>query len=289
LPPLIVLAVLIGIYLVFGGESGQETGETGTVVTLAYVEWASEVASTHVVAAALERELGVTCNLLPVSAAAMWQAVAEGDADAIVAAWLPRTHGHYLEQVRDNVVDLGPNLDETRIGLVVPAYVDVDSIAGLPAHTEDFGGRIVGIDPGAGIMTATEDAMDAYSLDAYSLSSGSMGAMAAALENAIDEERWVVVTGWRPHWIFARWDLKFLADPKDAYGEGGRIHTIARNGLEDDLPRVYGLLDRFHWSTAQMLQVMEWNREGGDPYANAGRFLDEHPDIVQEWTGEDAN
>jgi glycine betaine/proline transport system substrate-binding protein len=61
----------------------------------------------------------------------MWAGVAGGDTDAMVAAWLPTTHADYLDKYKDKVEDLGPNLNGTKTGLVVPAYMDIDSIEDL--------------------------------------------------------------------------------------------------------------------------------------------------------------
>ena len=61
----------------------------------------------------------------------MWEAVATSEADAMVAAWLPGTHGDLYEQYQDQLIDLGPNLEGAKIGLVVPSYMDIDSIEDL--------------------------------------------------------------------------------------------------------------------------------------------------------------
>lgn len=266
-----------------GAEADAASAAKGEV-ELVYVEWSSEVASTNVVRVVLE-DLGYTVKITPVSAAAMWQAVASGDADGLVAAWLPTTHAHYLEQVRDRVVDLGPNMEGTRIGLVVPAYVGIDSIEQLQAHADEFGGRIVGIDPGAGLMSKTEALIGAYNIEGMKLVEGSGATMTAALKDAIDHRRWIVVTGWTPHWMWARWDLRYLADPKNVYGGQERIHTVVRRGLKEDMPEVYAVLDRFHWTPADMAELMVWNQEpGADPYANAKRWVREHADKVAAWT-----
>ena len=252
-------------------------------VELTYVEWSSEVASTNVIKAVLEQQ-GYEVDMTSVSASAMWQGVASGDADGMVAAWLPSTHGHYLEKVQDDVVDLGPNLDGTRIGLVVPSYVDVDSIAELNDHAEQFDEEIVGIDPGAGIMSKTEKAIEEYGMDDMELVSGSGATMTAALKDAIKNEEAVVVTGWTPHWKFARFDLKYLDDPKNVYGGAEQIHTVVRDGLKDDMPEVYKILDRFEWTPADMQQVMVWNREdGADPAETAARWVEENPEKVNAW------
>ncbi|OOG25703.1 glycine/betaine ABC transporter substrate-binding protein [Thioalkalivibrio denitrificans] len=258
---------------------GQEPRE----IRLAYVEWASEVASTNVIRVVLE-EAGFNVSTTSVSAAAMWQSVATGDRDAFVAAWLPTTHGHYLEQVADRVDDLGPNLEGTRIGLVVPAYVEIDSIEELNEHAARFDNRIIGIDPGAGIMSTTEEAIEAYGLE-LSLMEGSDATMTGALREAIRNEDWIVVTGWTPHWKEGRWDLKYLEDPQGLYGGEEAIHTIVRADLAEELPGAYAILDRFHWTPEQMAEVMVMNEEGGDPYDNARRWVEENPDLLQQWLG----
>ncbi|MGE4344175.1 MAG: glycine betaine ABC transporter substrate-binding protein [Geoalkalibacter sp.] len=272
------------------GCQKQEEGATSAdtekkqKVELVYVEWSTEVASTNVVRAVLQEKLGYEVELTPVSAAAMWQSIASGDADGMVAAWLPTTHGHYLEKMKDQVVDLGPNLDGTKIGLVVPSYVTIDSIEELDANAEKFNGKIIGIDPGAGLMSKTEKVIEEYGIENLELIGGSGATMTAALANAIKRDEWVVVTGWTPHWKFAQWDLKYLEDPKNVYGGAEQIHTIVRKGLKEDMPEVYRLLDNFEWTPENMQQVMVWNREeGAKPYENAKRWINENPEKVQSW------
>lgn len=273
------LALVAGAGLAAG--SAVQAGNHGTI-NLAYVEWSSEVASTNVMAAVLEQE-GYEVDLTSLSAAAMFQALATGDADAIVAAWLPTTHADYMERLGGDIEDLGANLDGTKLGLVVPAYADVDSIADLNEHAESFNGEIIGIDPGAGIMGLTEEVVDTYDLD-LRLRSGSGATMTAALASAIQNEENVAVTGWTPHWKFARWDLKYLEDPENVYGGAEQIHTVVRQGLQEDMPEAYAILDAFEWTPEQMGEVMLMNQEdGADPYENAKQWVEDNQDLVNEW------
>jgi glycine betaine/proline transport system substrate-binding protein len=108
--------------------------------------------------------------------------------------------------------------------------------------------------------------------------------MTAALGNAIKKDEWVVVTGWTPHWKFARWKLKYLEDPKDLYGGEEYIGTIVRKGLKKDMPKVYSFLDKFNWTPDQMAELMIWNQEeGADPYKNALKWMKENPKQVESW------
>ncbi|MBS3670104.1 MULTISPECIES: glycine betaine ABC transporter substrate-binding protein [Halomonadaceae] len=274
------LALLAGAGVAVS-SAAQAEEEKGTI-NLAYVEWSSEVASTNVIAAVLE-QAGYEVDLTSLSAAAMFQALSTGDADAIVAAWLPTTHADYMERLGDSIEDLGPNLDGTKLGLVVPSYTDVDSIADLNDNADSFNGEIIGIDPGAGLMSLTEEVVDTYDLE-LNLRSGSGATMTAALSSAINNEEDVVVTGWTPHWMFARFDLKYLEDPENVYGGAEQIHTAVRQGLEDDMPEAYAILDAFEWTPEQMGEVMLMNQEdGSDPYENAKQWVEDNQDVVAEW------
>jgi glycine betaine/proline transport system substrate-binding protein len=265
-----------------GKEARQDKGD----IKLAYVEWSSEVASTNVVRVVLENQ-GYDVNIVPVSGAAMWQSVASGDADGMVAAWLPTTHGHYLEELKDQVVNLGSNLEGTKIGLVVPSYVTINSITELHDNADKFDGKIIGIDPGAGLMSKTEKVMTEYNLDNFKLIAGSGATMTGALQDAINNDKWIVVTGWTPHWKFGRWDLKYLDDPKNVYGGAEHISTIVRQGLKEEMPEAYAILDNFYWTPEEMARLMVRNQEeGADPYENAKQWVEENQAKVQSWIPE---
>ncbi len=76
---------------------------------------------------------------------------------------------------------------------------------------------ITGIEAGAGIMSSTQKAMKAYGLndDKWQLQTSSTAAMTSTLGKAIKNHQPIVVTGWTPHWMFTKYNLKFLKDPKN--------------------------------------------------------------------------
>ena len=276
-----VLTFAVGCQATESGTPQSDTsGEAGTV-TLGYVSWDSEIASTNVMKVVLE-DLGYEVELMDVSAALLFQGVAEGDFDLTTAAWLPTTHRDYMNEYGDSLDDLGPSLTGTRIGLVVPAFMDINSIEDL-ADSEYADSQIIGIDPGAGIMQLSKTVIEEYELD-YELLEGSDAAMTAALSDAIKFEEEVIVTGWTPHWKFAKWDIKYLEDPQGIYGDEEFIHTIARQGLESDMPEVYKVADNFNWTPDDMAKVMVSISEGTDPEEAAREWVSANQDTVSEWT-----
>lgn len=274
----IACVMVAGLGLVAGAAQAQSKG----TVHLAYVEWSSAVASTNVVRVVLENA-GYDVRMSSLAAAAMWQSVASGDADAFVEGWLPTTHEDYYEQLSDQLDDLGVNLDGTKLGLVVPSYTEVDSIEQLNDFADSLNGEIIGIDPGAGLQRLTGDVVTEYDLN-LRLRDGTDAIMTAALGNAIRNNEHIVVTGWTPHWMFARWDLKYLDDPKGIYGGAEQIHTIARKGLKEDMPEVWQILKKFEWTPDDMNEVMLMNEEGdADPYENAKKWVDANAEHVNQW------
>ena len=221
-------------------------------------------------------------KITAVDASPMWLGVSEGNFDGIVAAWLPATHKDYYAQVKDKVEDLGPNLQGAKIGLVVPEYVTINSIEELNSVKDKFQGKITGIEPGAGIMKATEQAIQDYNLD-LDLQSSSSAGMAAALKKAEDTGEWIVITGWTPHWKFAKWDLKYLEDPKGVYGAEEFIHTIVRKGLKEEKPEVYDILDKFNWTASDMEAVMLDIEDGMEPAEAAAKWVEANQEKVKEW------
>lgn len=273
------LALLAGALFGCGQAAQQE--ETKGKVTLGYVQWDSEIASTHVVKKVLE-DAGYEVQATAVDAAALFTGVAQGSFDAIVSAWLPGTHADYYEGVRDRVENLGPNLDGARIGLVVPAYVEIDSIEQMNEVSDQFNGQITGIEPGAGIMSATENAIADYGLD-YELRASSSAAMAASLSRSVANNDWIVVTGWTPHWKFAQWDLKYLEDPQGVYGGEEHIATLTRAGFAADMPEANAILDKFYWEPQDMEDVMLDIQEGMTPDEAAAKWVSANQDRVDTW------
>ncbi|WP_432363928.1 glycine betaine ABC transporter substrate-binding protein [Sporosarcina sp. UB5] len=144
--------------------------------------------------------------------------------------------------------------------------------------------KITGIDPGAGIMEATDRAIKDYGLDKWDVTTGSGAAMTAALKRAYDAEKPIIVTGWTPHWKFAKFDLKYLEDPKGSFGGEEQIRTIGRLGLADDLPEAHQILSNFNWSEEDMGEVMVAIQEGEKEEVAAQNWIDANADKVAQWT-----
>ncbi|MBK5407101.1 MULTISPECIES: glycine betaine ABC transporter substrate-binding protein [Pseudomonas] len=253
-------------------------------LSIGYVDgWSDSVATTHVAAEVIKQKLGYDVKLQAVATGIMWQGVATGKLDAMLSAWLPVTHGEYWAKNKDKVVDYGPNFKDAKIGLIVPEYVKAKSIEDLKTDTT-FKNKIVGIDAGSGVMLKTDEAIKAYGLD-YKLQASSGAAMIAELTRAEDKQESIAVTGWVPHWMFAKWKLRFLDDPKGIYGAAETVNSIGSKGLEKKAPEVAAFLKKFQWASKDEIgEVMLAIQEGAKPEAAAKDWVAKHPERVAEWT-----
>jgi len=272
-------AAVLVVLAIIGGVS-QGSSNKGAI-TLAYAEQDDQVASTTVAAQVLEEE-GYNVTMTALDIPVTFEAVANDQADAMLGAWLPTTHEANYEQLGDQLDNLGPSLDkQAQNGLVVPSYMDVDSIEDL---TDEADQTITGVEPGAGNTAAAQATLDAYpNLQDWELATSSAGAMTTQLERAISQQEEVVVSAWSPHWIFSRFDVKFLEDPEGGMGGAESIVTLARQGLEADMPEAYQILDNFEWEVEDIESVMLEVEEGVDPEEAAQHWIDDNPEKVEEW------
>ena len=163
------------------------------------------------------------------------------DIDIYPSAWSEFTHKQYMDKYSDKIEDLGAYYENARLTWAVPEYMDdINSIEDLKGQADRFDGKIVGIEPGAGLTKASQETIDGYELDGYTLSTSSTPAMLSELKSATDAEKDIVVTLWRPFWANAKFPVKDLEDPKGTLGDTEGLHWLAREGFEEDNPEVVG-------------------------------------------------
>ncbi|MYL51161.1 glycine/betaine ABC transporter [Halobacillus litoralis] len=160
-----------------------------------------------------------------------------------------------------------------------------DEAASEMNYGEEMGYEITGIEAGAGVVSSAEAAVEEYeNLSGWEVSTSSSGAMATALGEAVENEEPIVVTGWTPHWKFAKYDLKYLEDPKEVFGGEEQIKTMVRQGLKDEKPNAYKILDQFNWEASDMEEVMLEVSDGASPEEAAQNWISNNQDKVDAWT-----
>lgn len=279
------IIALLSISLIGCGaanNTGQQGGAGDKTVNIGLVNWAEAVAVSNLWKVILEDQ-GYTVKLTTLEVAPLFVGLSQGSLDVFMDAWLPITHKSYWDKYSNKLEDYGIWYDgEAKIGLVVPEYVEIDSIDELNDVSDKFKGKLTGIDPGAGIMGAAQSAIEEYGLK-YELVQSSEAAMVAALDKAYRNKEWVAVTGWSPHWKFAQYDLKYLEDPKGSFGEAEYIHTVANKDFSERHPEVKEMLQKFKMDDDQIGTLESYINEGMDPVDAAKKWISENQDLVDSW------
>ncbi len=284
----IVLGILgvLGLILSFGSEGAYDTplldpsaGGEGEII-ISHTAWEDSLAASYLIEDLLTQS-GYSVELVQLDPAILFSSLATSQSDFSVSPWLPNSHGAYYERFEDQLEYIGAHATGAQNGLVVPAYMDVDSISDL---TTEAGQVITGIEPGAGIAAQTNDLFDAYpNLSGWEHQESSTGAMLTQLEQAISRGDEVIVSGWRPHWIFIEHDLKMLEDPEGVYGEGEELAGVTRLGFSEDYPEIAAFLEDFEWPLEDIEQVMLYISDGESADQAANRWMEDNPEQVEEW------
>ena len=240
---LIILSMAVVISSCAGGKKDSE--EEQQEVTILYPNWGEGIAFTHLAKVALE-DKGYAVEIINLEPGLIYGELSKENAkgDVFLDAWLPNTHAPYWEDYGDNLVKLGESFSNGTTGLVVPSYVTINSIEEMNDHVDKFDGEIIGIGSGAGIHANTIKAIEEYGLDFEQITS-SGPAMVASLDKAIANDEWIAITGWKPHFKWANFDIKYLEDPKNIYPKDV-CAIVSRTGFEEDMPEAATFFKNFN-------------------------------------------
>lgn len=274
---------------------GSEDNNTNDEIDLGEAEiqigtddYVSNTVNTYLAKLLLE-EIGYNVEVNQTDVGVQFTGLADGATDVIVGGWLPNTHASYWEEYQDDLEKVSTVTEEVELGLAVPSYMeDINSIEDLRDNTSNVGDQlewdITGISPGAGEMELMEnEVIPGYDLNEWTLVESSGAAMAATLSDAISNDEPIVVTLWTPHWTFNEFDLKILEDPKNTFGDPDDILSISRTGFHEDSPAAYKLISQFNITKEDTQDMMLDVQEGMDPEEAAQKFIDNNPDLVEQW------
>ncbi|WP_206958164.1 glycine betaine ABC transporter substrate-binding protein [Trinickia acidisoli] len=257
-------------------------------IKLAITDWADVLATANVAKYVLETKLNQPVKFVNADIGIQFEGVARGDLDIMVGGWLPVTHAVYYAKYKNDLDDVGIIYTGGRNGWAVPAYVpesELSSISDLnkPDVKSKLDGTIQGIGPGAGLMQASEKTMQSYGLSDYHLQSSSEAGMLAAVSRAYQSKQWVVATVWSPHWLWQKWHMRYLKDPKGTLGGEEQIHAFASKQFASKFPRADVFFKHFKLTLADV-EAIEFDGNSTNDYAAAAKkFVDAHPDKLKAW------
>lgn len=272
------------------GSAAPSFAEDAKPVKIGWAAWSDAEFVTKLAAKLINDQLGQKVELVQTDVAPLYQGVSRGDLDAMMMAWLPQTHADYFAKVKNRVETLGTVYDGAKLGWVVPASIpesEISSIEDLkkPEVQKKLAGTVQGIDPGAGLTRLSEKALKDYGLSDYKLQISSEAGMLTTVDRAMRGEKWFVATSWSPHWMFGKYKLRYLADPKKSLGEAEHVDILARKDFKTENPKVAGFLSRMKLPIADLEAAMFDAQQTSYDEAIA-KYIKAHPDQINDWIGD---
>ncbi|PRX43416.1 glycine betaine/proline transport system substrate-binding protein [Prauserella shujinwangii] len=266
------------------GQGGGESPLQGKDVTIGvFSGWEEGIAASYLWGHILE-DAGANVSYETADPGPVYAGVAQGQFDVSFDAWLPATHEDYWAEHKDSIEDLGVWYDNAPLTIAVNEDAPIQSLEELGEHADEFGGQIVGIEPGAGLTRITkEQVIPQYGLDNMKLVESSTPAMLAELQGAIDRGENVVVTLWRPHWAYDAFPIRDLEDPKNALGDPEEIHAFARQGFSEDFPEAAQWIKNFTMTDEQLSsleKIMFFENDGEKNAESVEQWLQDNPDFI---------
>ena len=168
----------------------------------------------------------------------------------------------------------------------MPSYVKgVKSLEDLKGQGDEFGGTIIGIEPGTGEMKPPEE-QGAARPTAWTRSTRSSTAprpsMLAELKRAYAKKEPIAVVLWSPHWAYSQYDLTKLKDPKKAFGNGDTIRTIASKDFPRNYPQLTKWFKDFKLSEQQLAGLENEIQQRGTGHEEEAvkAWMDKNPGIA---------
>lgn len=214
--------------------------------------------------------------------------------DVVMEAWRPVRNELLSEIMEDGkVTEVSQNLtNATSTTLTVPDYVyqaGVRSMRDLEKFADRFDRTIYTIDAGGAVNRSVSDAIDnnMYNLGNWEDEPASTSVMLAQVKDMIAREEWVVFTGWKPHWMNAVFDLKFLDDPEAMFAgskEATGVYTMANTQFLKENPNVARFLRNFIvTSQVQSQWIYRYGYEGNDADVVARNWISDNLEQVEGW------
>jgi glycine betaine/proline transport system substrate-binding protein len=261
-------------------------------IRLGVTDWTAARANAAIAERIIERRLGFPVETVEVTdIARLFTDLETGRVDAILELWTSSLEDSELETIASEAVaELGPLGVEGRIGWWVPRYVaegdlgvtswedlvDPTVAAAFAGPAGGSTGRLLGTDPG--YEQFDEQLVEALGLPFEVSYTGSDGATAAEVGEAVAAQRPVLVYWWTPTALVARYDLVDIALPPrtDACAEAleageavpcgypvDRLVKLGSPDLATKAPEVEAFLRAFTLTTEDQLGIIDQVENGG--------------------------
>ncbi len=277
----VLIVLVIASLLLMVGCTGNGGVTNDKVLKIGQAPYDYEVPFVEITKQIAE-EQGYTVEIVEGDVAFMFLSLTQGDIDIWPGVWLPSIHENYHNQYGDQY-ELGNAIfEDASVGWVVPNYVEADTIADLVGNEDMVDGKLIGFEPGSGMMLLSEEVVEGYDLD-IEIIEGTLSAMMAEVDYAIRQEDPILFLGWRPHIMMRKYDVKVLEDPKGFWELDGEYWGMRIN-LEESAPDIYNYCKNFEMSLDETEEFLYGYQEDGKNIEDlAKEWIENNRSQIDTW------
>jgi glycine betaine/proline transport system substrate-binding protein len=276
----ILLQAALGALVVLGMANAPVRAEDKTI-RMGTMSWEDLTPITGITKKVLE-DAGYTVK---VTSFAEWgiayAALTKGDTQIMVSQ-TDYVAQDYWNKNKSKLEKISPVSHGLFQAIAVPKYVTIDSMDQLNDAADKFGGKIVGIEPGSGLMRDTASAVSAYGLK-LQLVEGSTAGMTAALKSAVDRKDWIAVTLWEPSWMAQKFDIKWLNDPKGIFPPPQSYYWIGQKGFSEASPHAREIIASVYVPLADITAINGAVKDGKSMDDAIDDWIKGHADLIKRW------
>lgn len=162
---------------------------------------------------------GYEVSLIEAPHEAAFELLKNKEIDLLASAWLPGSHGQYLEPFKEQIIQMGTIYSPYCIW-GVPEYIDQATISRVedlkdPAVSVLFDKQIFCINPGAGISRFSLEIIQKYGLNeyGYTLTNLPENEYFAYIEKRIAQKKHFIIPFWHPQFLHYKYKLRALKEP----------------------------------------------------------------------------
>lgn len=309
----VIAALGIGVAGCGGDEetepAEQGGGGQGVELTAAEFTWSAAAVTTSILQQIAEAnpELGVSeLKTKQLDPAPAWAGAKRGDIDILSEVARPN-QDPLAEKAGAEVEMLNATYEGANQGWFVPSYVvepggpaeGLKSVDQLNEYKEVFDGKLIDADPGWVTTEQNAARLKGYDIDFQHVTSGEAAEL-AQLKRAIQREEPILTYNYRPHWVFAEYELTQLEEPnpykEGCLEEGGdgacamppySAWTAARKEVAEKAPRFHAMLQQFEIPLEDMEAMLsKVDLEKQEAEAVAKEWVDANQADIDAWVTE---
>jgi glycine betaine/proline transport system substrate-binding protein len=232
----------------------------------------------------LDQQQDIEVELYKIPEVALFEALATGEIDVAISAWLPYTHVKYQDMYHREIKKHSLLCDSLGLYMIVPEYAEMTSIEDLALAGSMLRNTIVIPESQNALFHFGKDIIVDYGLSNFTLVESNWDNIVTYIDESIQKKAAFAIIGVRPHWIFERYDIKTLSDPRRSLGNWEQAFVCINSDFLVRMPVICSFLANVNFTLSDIETLMEMNQTlGTEPYENAMRWINQNTSRINRW------